>query len=535
MRALWKHLGDENARRAWIGVGAPILSLVVVIMALAIATFAGFARQQDEDFAANTRRLAAAAAHGRAESLGAMMIEYANWDAAYENITTAWNGAWVADNIYSSVTEAMLVFRPDGTVRYAWFGDNVSDREVLQAGVIEAAIAIPQLRGWARADAAGDTVARTHALINGRWVVIAVAPVTLEDDAVRTRQARNGGHDFIAAVDIVGPKELATMGVSLGLKSISFTPAVGAVEHMVRQPNRAANGDPIGALQWRHAHPGTAAFQRQIWFVVLCLLGIGMLTILIARRLVSRQIEAITSAKAALEASHDKSEFLARVTSELRTPLNAVIGYAELIQEEAASQVARDDAQRIIVAARELSTMLSDIIDQSRIDVGKVNLKLEVVPIAGILAEVQGLMHPVASAAGVDITISQEATAAYACADYARLRQCLMNIVGNAVKFSPRGGSVRLRASLQGESIQIEVCDNGLGIAEEEMPVIFRPFSQANAAIGAVYGGAGLGLSIAHALAREMGGDISVVSARGEGSVFYLRVPTASARALSAA
>ena len=142
-----------------------------------------------------------------------------------------------------------------------------------------------------------------------------------------------------------------------------------------------------------------------------------MLTILIARRLVSRQIEAITSAKAALEASHDKSEFLARVTSELRTPLNAVIGYAELIQEEAVSQMARDDAQRIIVAARELSTMLSDIIDQSRIDVGKVNLKLEVVPIAGILAEVQGLMHPVASAAGVDITISQEATAAYACAD----------------------------------------------------------------------------------------------------------------------
>lgn len=535
MRALWKHLSDENARRAWIGVGAPILSLVVVIMALAVATFAGFARQQDQDFAANTRRLAASAAHGRAESLTAMMIEYANWDAAYENITTTWNGPWVAENIYSSVADAMFVFRADGTVRHAWFANDAADRDTLQAGAIEAAIAIPQLRGLARADAPRDTAARTHALINGRWVVIAVAPVTMEDDAVRTRQARNGGHDFIAAVDVVGPKELATMGVSLGLKSISFTPATGGVEHMVRQPIHAANGDPIGALQWRHAHPGAATFQRQVWFVVFGLLGIGVLTILVARRLVSRQIEAITDAKAALEASHDKSEFLARVTSELRTPLNAVIGYAELIQEETASHVARDDAQRIIVAARELSTMLSDIIDQARIDVGKVNLKLEVVPIAGILAEVQGLMHPVASAAGVDISVSQEAAAAYAYADHARLRQCLMNIVGNAVKFSPRGAGVRLRASLQGASIQIEVSDSGLGIAEEEMGLIFRPFSQANAAIGAVYGGAGLGLSIAHALAREMGGDISVVSARGEGSVFYLRVPTASARALSAA
>lgn len=535
MRAFWEQWNDENARRAWIGVGAPILSLVAVIIALAIAAFAGVARQQDVAFAENTQRLAASAAQGRAESLAAMMIEYANWDAAVANITTAWDGQWVQENIYSSIADAMFVFRPDGAVRHAWFADDVDDPAMLQAGVIEAAIAIPQLRGLARADAPGETAARTHAIVNGRWVVIAVAPVTPEDDSVRIRQARNGGQDFIAAVDVAEPRELAVMGAALGLKSIAFTPETGAARGLVRQLVRAANGDPVGALEWRHAYPGAIAFQRQVWLIIFGLLGTGVLTILIARRLVSRQIEAITSAKAALEASHDKSEFLARVTSELRTPLNAVIGYAELIQEEAQSAVARDDAQRIIVAARELSTMLNDIIDQSRIDVGKVSLKLEVVPVAGMLAEVQSLMHPVASAADVDIVVSQEAAAAYAYADYARLRQCLMNIVGNAVKFSPRGGVVRLRASLQGDAIQIEVSDSGLGIGEEEMPAIFRPFSQANAAIGAVYGGAGLGLSIAHALARQMGGDISVVSARGEGSVFYLRVPTATARALSAA
>ena len=124
-------------------------------------------------------------------------------------------------------------------------------------------------------------------------------------------------------------------------------------------------------------------------------------------------------------------------------------------------------------------------------------------------------------------------------ADHARLRQCLLNMVGNAVKFSPRGGEVRLNARLSregaGDIVVIEVRDSGIGIEAQEMPAIFRPFGQANDAIGAVYGGAGLGLSIARALARDMGGDISVISTPGEGSSFYLRVPAATARALSAA
>jgi signal transduction histidine kinase len=536
---LWEHFGDENARRAWIGVGAPILGLVVVIIALAIGAFAGFARQQDRAFAENTQRLVGNAVQGRATSLAAMMVEYANWDAAFANITTDWNERWVADNIYSSVADAMLVIRADGAVRYAWFGENVADQSALRAAAINAAVSIPELRGLASAATPGETAIGTHTILDGRWVVVAAAPVTPENDAARRRQARNGKQDFVVVVDMVDPSELATFGVPLALKSLAFTPPGETPRDMVSETVRAANGDAVGALQWRHAFPGAAAFQRQVWLVIFSLLGVGALAVLIARRLVSRQIVAISSATAALAASREKSEFLARVTSELRTPLNAVIGYAELIQEETVSPAARDDAQRIIVAARELSAMLSDIIDQSRIDVGNVRMNLEVVPVAGMLAEVQGLMHPVARAAGVEIIISQEAVAAYAFADHARLRQCLMNILGNAVKFSPRGGVVRLRARLAREDgremIVIEVSDSGLGIAAEEMPAIFRPFSQANAAIGAVYGGAGLGLSIAHALAREMGGDISVVSARGEGSAFYLRVPTASARALSAA
>ena len=535
MRASGGQISEASARGAWVSVGAPILALMLVIIAFAVAAFAGFARQQDEAFAHSSERLVAGSVEARQKALAALLVDYANWDEAYANISGAWNPVWVRETINSNVVDAMFIIGANGQVRHAWLNASMPALPGLQAAAIDAVAAIPNLQTLARAPLARETAAASNTGADGRWIIVAAAPVTVADNTARIRRAGNRGHDFIVAVDVVAPDELAAIGRSYDLGAVSFSAAGEDFKSLVHLPLHAANGATIGALQWPHARPGAAAFQRQIWLVVFGLLAIGALTLLIAWRLVTRQIEASAHARAAMEASQDKSEFLARVTSELRTPLNAVIGYAELIQEEASSPVARDDAQRIIAAARELSCMLSDILDQSRIDAGGVCLKLEVVPVAGMLAEVQGLMHPVARAAGVEVVVSQEAVAAYAYADHARLRQCLMNLVGNAVKFSPRGAVVRLRAALRDNRIVIEVSDNGLGIAPDELPVIFRPFGQANAAIGAVYGGAGLGLSIAHALARQMGGDISVISTHAEGSVFYLSVPTASARALSAA
>lgn len=540
MQAPLAYFGDENARRAWISVGAPILGLVVVIIVLAVSVFAGFARQHDRVYAESTQRLFVSALNGRSAGLATMTVDFAHWDAAVANISVAWNQSWVNDNIYSNVADAMFVFRADGTVRYAWFSESVTEWEAdIQSASIQAAIAIPTLRRLARAPVPGETSAYTYAMLDGRLLAVAVAPVTPENNTRRTGEVRVVGHDYIAAVDVLEPQELAAIGVALELEKLTLAPFSGASRGVVRLPVVAANGDLAAVLQWRHTHPGSAAFLRQIWPVVLALLVIGALTLLMARHLAVRQIEALAGVKAARDASRERSEFLGRVSAELRTPLVAVIGYAELIQEEAASPAARADAQRIIGAARALSVMLCDIIDQSRIDADAISMKREVVPVAGLLAEVQGIIHPVASAVGVQVNVSHDAIAAYAYADHTRLRQCLTNIVGNAVKFSRRAGAVHLRARLTQEDgcdwIVIEVSDSGLGIAAEEIPGIFRPFGQANAAIGAVYGGAGLGLSIARALARAMGGDISAVSASGEGSCFYLRVPAATARALSAA
>ncbi len=534
MRSFAGEEGKEHARRAWVGVGAPILGLVVLVIVLAIAAFASFAREQDEAYAVNTQRLVHNAIEARADALGAMMIEYANWDDAYKNITVDWNEAFVRDNIYSSVVDSMLLLHSDGSVRYRWFSAGVENAEALEPLVVDAVRAMPDLAVLARAPTVEQTVSHTFAMADGRIAFIAIAPVTLEDDAARMMQTRRLGLDFVVAVKVFGAADLAALAENYGLADLSIGPAE-AMDGFVSTPIIAAHGRAVASLQWRPQYPGTYAFEQQIAPVVLGLLGIGLLTILLARHLVARQIAAAAGVRAAREDSAEKSEFLRRISQELHAPLDAVIGYAELVQEEASQPAVREDASHIINAARALSRMLKDIIDQSELDVGKIRLKFDVVPIAGLLADVQGLMHPFAKSADVRLAVSQDASALYAYADYARLRQCLMNLVGNAIKFSPRGGAVRVRANHAGAMIRIEIRDSGLGVPANDVSSIFRPFSQANAGASAAHGGLGLGLSIAQALAREMGGDISVRSEPGLGAVFCLDTPIAPAHVMGAA
>ena len=163
----------------------------------------------------------------------------------------------------------------------------------------------------------------------------------------------------------------------------------------------------------------------------------------------------------------------------------------------------------------------------------------EVLPVAGLLAEVQGLLGASARAAGVQLNISPSPLAGFVYADHVRTRQCLLNIIGNAIKFSPRGASVVVRTRLETagahKMVVIDVIDTGIGVEKGDLDHIFRPFGQASAGIGRSFGGAGLGLSIARDLAREMGGDVTVVSGLGEGSTFSLVIPATASGALHAA
>lgn len=528
----------ESARAAWIGAGAPILVLVLVIMVMAVATFAGFAREQDREFERSSERLVASAVSNRASALASVTLDYTNWDDAFEAVVVRWNQRWIEDNIYTSAADGMLVFRANNVVRYAWFADLAQpDNAQIQAAVVRAATATPGLRRLVRAAEISDTVARTYVRFNDQLIVVTLAPFAREDDAERLTQAARS-QDFLALFDVIDPAELQAMGVSTDVDGLSFIGRGQPTGDSASLALTANNGAPIGTLAWRHERPGAAAFQARIWPVILGLLIVGALAILVARMVVARQITAFARASTALESSRAKSEFLARVSNELRTPLNAIVGYAELIAEDSDKAETREDASRIVKAARVLGHLINDIIDQSRVDAGRMKFHLEPLPVAGMVAEIQGLVGSAALAAGVTFTASSDPAAGFVFADHVRLRQCLLNIIGNAIKFS-HGGTVSLRASLdsagQAPMVAFSVRDTGIGMSKDELAEIFRPFGQANPEVAKKHGGAGLGLSITYELARAMGGYVSVVSAPGEGSTFTLLIPAASAAALKAA
>ena len=529
-----------GVRRAWLGVGAPIVALVAAIIALAVVVFLSLAHDQDRAFERHSATLVQNGLEARARMMGAVGLDYANWDAAFENLHLSWKADWIEGNFYSSVADGLVLFRQNGAVRYSWTNDAyVSQRDAIATLAAQTAAQLPNLRRLARAPTPAGTIAHVYARLGDQLLIIAVVPITREDNAARIAYNPLRGYDYLAVVKVIDAQAFAQASHSMTLEGFQLVaPDVDLSSDMISLPVTNPTGAPIGNLVWRNTHPGSAAFRARVWPVVLALLAIGALTLLITRYIVVRQVKAMAGVEAANEASRVKSEFLAKVGHELRTPLNGIIGYAEIIQEETDSSTTRSDADRILSAARHLNELLNDILDQSRLDAGRITVKREVLPVVGMVAEVHGLMRPTARTAGVNLTVQPSAAANYVVADHVRLRQCLLNLIGNAIKFAPRGNvtiKTRVEEHEGGDIVMFDIADDGIGIAAADQENLFKPFSQANAHIGEIYGGAGLGLSIARDLARAMGGDVTVSSALGKGATFSLSVPVASPRALKVA
>jgi signal transduction histidine kinase/CheY-like chemotaxis protein len=227
-----------------------------------------------------------------------------------------------------------------------------------------------------------------------------------------------------------------------------------------------------------------------------------------------------------------KSEFLAKMSHELRTPLNAVIGYSEILLEDAeldgrGEQIG--DLQKISAAGKHLLSMVNDILDISKIEAGKMDLFLDDFDLDKFIDEVEITSRPLAAKNTNTFVIDRgPVPLGTVHLDATKLRQAVLNLISNATKFTHNGEiSVHLRRerSPGGDWIQIAVADTGVGISEEQQKLLFSKFTQANPMIASKYGGTGLGLSLSQSLCRVMGGDITIKSALGQGSCFTIRLP----------
>ncbi len=228
-----------------------------------------------------------------------------------------------------------------------------------------------------------------------------------------------------------------------------------------------------------------------------------------------------------------KSQFLANMSHELRTPLNAIIGYAEIVEEDLedglAGEEQRTDVERIQTAARHLLSLINEILDLSKIEAGRMEINAETFDVAALVEEVHQTLAPLAEKKGIALDIDMPAEAGSMRSDPMRLRQCLFNMVGNAIKFTDRGG-VRLvverRAARQGAHLSFAVIDTGIGMDEAQLAQLFQPFVQVDSSTTRRHGGTGLGLAITRNVAQMLGGDIAACSTVGEGSIFTLRLPS---------
>jgi signal transduction histidine kinase len=230
------------------------------------------------------------------------------------------------------------------------------------------------------------------------------------------------------------------------------------------------------------------------------------------------------------EASERKSQFLASMSHELRTPLNAIIGLTEMMVTNAArfgTEKALEPLRRVNAAGTHLLSLINEVLDLSKIEAGKLELNPEPVNLARLIDEVVGTAGQLAEKNQNRLVVEAQENLGSLTADSMRLKQILLNLLSNACKFTKEGEvALRVRKVADGRDwVELAVADTGIGLTAEQQAKLFQEFTQADSLTARRYGGTGLGLALSRKLARMMGGDVTVTSEPGKGSIFTVRLP----------
>ena len=229
------------------------------------------------------------------------------------------------------------------------------------------------------------------------------------------------------------------------------------------------------------------------------------------------------------EAARLKSRFVANMSHELRTPLTAILGLGEMLRDEKAGP--QNERQKryledILSSSRHLLQLINDVLDLAKMEAGALELGLETVDPSALVSEVVEVLRPIAKRNDVRLSADLCNAPARAVTDPFRFRQILYNFMSNAIKFTPRGGSVRAwLGRMPGDQMRLEVSDTGIGIARGDMAKLFVEFSQVDGGIAKRHDGAGLGLALTKRLVVALGGTVGARSEVGRGSTFFATLP----------
>ena len=249
-----------------------------------------------------------------------------------------------------------------------------------------------------------------------------------------------------------------------------------------------------------------------------------------ASELVEQNAELEVQKREIGEANRQKSQFVSNMSHELRTPLNSVIALSSVLHRRLAGIIPAEEFGYLEVIERNgknLLELINDILDLSRIEAGRTDVRVQKFSIGELVTELLPVLEPLAQDKALVLQNRVPADLPLLASDPDKCRHILQNLLGNAIKFTAQG-HVAIAATVNGETIEISVSDTGIGIAEDKQAIIFQEFRQADESMSRRFGGSGLGLSIARKYARMLGGDLTVRSTLGQGATFILRLPLAA-------
>ena len=353
------------------------------------------------------------------------------------------------------------------------------------------------------ADNATDVVLRTDEA--GEIVYISASCTELSGFAVSELTGR-------ACADFIHPDDYAVVHAA-HIAIITGAEFAVTVEYRLKHKQ--------GGWRWLESHMKPWRAPEDAGGVISAIRDIGN-----RKRLESDLIDARNAAEGA---AHAKTAFLANMSHEIRTPMNGVLGFTELLLSGDLSSEQRRHLELIAESGRSMMRLLNDILDVSKIESGKMQVAEEPVDLRHIIRRCSDLMEPAAQAKGVLLLSAIDASVPNrVVSDPLRLRQILLNLIGNALKFTERG-SVSIKGLVESDRLRVYIEDTGIGIAPDRLGAIFEKFAQADESTAGRYGGTGLGLAISADLARLLGGAISVQSTVGQGSKFSIDLPLRSA------
>jgi signal transduction histidine kinase len=512
-----------------------MLLVSVVGVAGILGLLASAARLLDEEAAVRQRLLLESVIAERLGMVGRSVVDYAWWDDAYASLHLAFDADWADGNLGAYLAQALdiqlaVLVGPDDGVRAAWrYGE-----ELPTASLATQSAALARIAASARAMPLLQPQPVGAALtLDGTPYLGAAAAITPFTGAL-ARDPRSPRSVLVFGLPM-DPPFLERLAQTFQLDRLRLAPAAAAPAPGA-MALRDMDGVVRGALIWDVDRPGAMLLRNTalpVGAALALVLAAGAAflrrTVRVAREREELVARLARERDAAQLAEQSKAQFLMTMSHELRTPLNAIIGFASLIRDGAGGSDpghVREYARDIEDSGQRLLALVNDILQAAHVRMGAAELRLEPMSPASVVHAVIAAISTKASARGVVLREEVPADLPVIFADAGSVRQMLVNLVSNAVKFTPTGGAVTVSAAQGADGgVAISVADTGIGMTAEEIARATDAFWQAEDGPDRRADGAGLGLTLTKAQIEEHGGRLEIASTPGRGTTMTLRFP----------